>query len=177
MIARKVLLKTLLWSGLVWFSSLSLNANSDGFEAMGMVGISASGNSSYDESSLADAAIGYSINGYAARVGLTYLGEFSLENSREEAEIEIYGGYLSFGKIINFDHFGLEIGGGALFSKAEATFDSRELDSSSETNPFAYVWFVKDVASFFAIQGGWKHFNDVNGTNINTLQVGVRFSF
>lgn len=159
---------------------LPLYANEVGVEIN--VGLSNADVEGYDAATAGNLGVLWHHQNWSYRAGLVHLGK--LELSRDDSSngnyghIEVNGGYLQIGHRFNFAPIALEVGGGALLSTSKASLDGNRVDEDDDVSPYLDLRIIKSLAGgHVGLQGGFRYFVDVSGSDLNNPYVGVIVSF
>ncbi len=169
--------KSVYWGVLLGCLTASNYALSEKISIDGSLGNATLSESGYTSGMAIDASVAFAHSNFLYRAGGLHIEEISLEDNKDDSDITISGAYLGIGHRIDLKIIQLELEGGAAFTQTEATYQDREIANEKDTNPYVNIRFVKKLSNLISLQGGWKHINDVNGTDLNLIQAGMRFSF
>ncbi|WNO10143.1 hypothetical protein [Teredinibacter sp. KSP-S5-2] len=157
-----------------FFSAFSYAENLQIEGTFGVANLSKSGYTSGENSEI---SIAYTTPNIFYRVGGTYIGGFSLSEDRDHSDVNIGGIFAGVGNTFDLGFLDMDIEGGLLYSKLEASYQGRDLDEQNDTSPYLTVKFEKRLPKLVGIHLGYKYINDLSGSDINLIQAGVRFHF
>lgn len=142
---------------------------------LGVVQVSSGG---FEGGYVVDPAIAYE-DGLVYRVGALAIRDLrsSSGSDKSETEIEVSAIYFGISKALDIKRLKAEVGGGVMFSNAQAYYYDEKVGEDSETSPYLNVKFIFDLTKFLSIQTDWKYIDDISGGDFHVLEAGVRFSF
>ncbi|WP_075186563.1 hypothetical protein [Teredinibacter haidensis] len=167
-----------LYKALAFTASLAIsNSFSADFSIGASVGVSQPQNSNYENGSFGSLSAGYQTNAIQLQIGYMYLGEFDLKNDDPNASIESRGPFLEIAKIFKFETFHLEPTIGLAQIKSKANLSGFQVGENEDTAPFLKLRVVKELTDGIALQSSMTYFNDISGSDVAAIDVGLRFSF
>lgn len=142
---------------------------------LGAIQVSSGG---FEGGYVVDPALAYE-NGVVYRVGVLAIRDLqsNKDTDRSEREVEVSAVYLGVSKALAIKRVKAEIGGGVVFSNAEAYYDEEKVGEDREISPYLNVKLILDLTKFLSMQTDWKYIDDVSGGDFHVLEAGVRFSF
>ncbi len=142
-----------------------------------VIGIGIPSNSNFDDSTVHGVAFTYAIPSVNLRAGYLELGDFTLDNGSFDNRLEIVGAYLELIKVIRLNGINLEVGAGVAATNTEMFLDGEQINSESDTSPFAEIILAKHLSELITLHAGVAWFSDVSGSDITVPKAGIRFSF
>lgn len=123
-----------------------------------------------------DAALGYRRSQWHYRLGVTRLGEHRLRGT-DDTHIDVVGAYMQVNRVFSAPWLDIELGGGALYSYSDAVFGGSSIRKDRDLSPYVDARLVKHLNPPLSLQFGYRYFHDVSGSDIQAVQVGLRYTF
>lgn len=142
---------------------------------LGVVQVSSGG---FEGGYVVDPAISYE-NGLVYRIGVLAIRDLRLSRGtdKNKTEVNVSGVYAGVSKAFDINRLKAEVGGGVMFSNAQAYYYKEKVGEDREISPYVNVKLILKLTKLLSIQTDWKYIDDISGGDFHVLEVGVRFSF